>query len=150
MSEIVVRIPVELTQAMILRGGVIKDEARALELAVELHETVAEVMNLHRADRPRLVEFPNGDYNAEPVVLEERHEPTALEIAEFTLESWRRALPFNEEEEDGGWISVELAGLCGDDLYRRWLTIGDHAIGSDVASTLDFDFASTPMERGPR
>jgi hypothetical protein len=144
-TGITVTIPVELTRSMIIRAGVIGDEARALELAIELHEVVARCVELYRADKTRLVEFPNEDFNAEPVELEPLREHNALEIADFTLAVWRQALVSPCEENDSpdaheaAWISELLAGLCcdkDDDLYLRWLMIGDAVTGSDVADML--------------
>ena len=59
MNDIDVKIPIELTAAMIVRAGVIKDEARAGELAVELHDIVARCVELFRADKRRLCGSPS-------------------------------------------------------------------------------------------
>jgi hypothetical protein len=90
MADITVTIPVELTQSMIIRAGVITDEARALELAVELHD--AECVKLFRAEKTRLVEHLDDGESGETVVLEDLREHNALEIADFTLAVWRSAL----------------------------------------------------------
>jgi hypothetical protein len=137
-DNIVVTIPVELTRAMIISAGVITDEARALELATELHDVVAEVMKLYRARKRRLVEYSDPECEpTEPVVLEEARYPNALEIADFTLAVWRQALGRpGQDEAEAEWISVELAALVDDDLYLRWLMLGDVITGSDVATLL--------------
>jgi hypothetical protein len=137
MSDITVTIPVELTQAMIMRGGVVEDEARAHELAIELHEVVAELVKLYRAEKTRVVEIPEGeDDPAKFVELEPSRTPNALEIADFTLAVWQQALPSDDEQDE--WISVKLAALCDkdEDLFLRWTTIGDVVTGSDLASIL--------------
>jgi hypothetical protein len=115
-APIQVSIPVELTAAMVIRAGVIKDEARARDLAVELHDVVAKCVELYWAQRA----------------------PNALEIADFTLAVWQWALVSNSSPSDGsqaGWISETLAALTlnvdDDDLYLRWLMIGDVVTGSD-------------------
>jgi hypothetical protein len=130
-SDIVVRIPVELTAAMIIRAGVIKNEARARELAIELHEIVAEAVKLYRAEKIRLVDLP-CDPEGEPTVLEERRPHNALEVADFTLACWRQALvstgAMDEDSPDaaeGAWISETLAAITplrdpAPDRRPRW------------------------------
>jgi hypothetical protein len=123
MSDIQISIPVELTAAMIIRAGAIINETRALELATELHEIVAECVRLFRADK-------------------DGHTPDALQIADFTLACWRQALVSNAGQDDTSdcheaeWISVELAEICDDDLFLRWMMIGDIVTGSDVANMM--------------
>jgi hypothetical protein len=78
-DPIVVAIPVELTQAMIIRRGKVEDEKRARELAHELHDVVARVMELFRAQERRLVEHPE-DPDGEITVLEEARLPNALVV----------------------------------------------------------------------
>ena len=77
-NDIEIKIPVELTAAMIIRAGVITDEARAKELAVELHDIVAESVKLYRADRRRTVKLPDDDPEQELVVLKDWHVPNDL------------------------------------------------------------------------
>jgi hypothetical protein len=141
-QNIEISIPLELTAAMVIRAGIIKNEARALELATELHEIVARCVELFRVDKRRLVELPDDDDpDGEPVELESLREPNALEVADFTLAVWRQALTSNCDDDssdahEAEWISDRLAGLNGDgadDLYFRWLMIGDIVTGSDVA-----------------
>jgi hypothetical protein len=121
-DPIVVSIPTELTAAMIIRAGVIKSEARAENLAHELHEIVAGFRELYLAERSEL---------------------SPLEIADFTLAVWRQALVNSRGDDDtadaheAGWISETLAALDdGGDLYLRWLTIGDVVTGGDVATMM--------------
>jgi hypothetical protein len=138
MADISVTIPIELTQAMVIRGGVIRNEARALEFANELHEIVAELVKPYRASKTRLVKLDDNDPDAEPTVLEELREPNALELADFTLAVWRQALVDGRSDtpdsEEAAWISVKLTAICDDDLYWRWIRLGDVITGSDVAS----------------
>jgi hypothetical protein len=138
-EDIIVRIPPELTAAMIIRAGVIADEARALELATELHEIVPKLLALWLAEKRRLVELPD-DPDEEPTVLEQARKPNALEIADFTLAVWRQAVrnskddgPDSPDRAEAGWISEELACLGADDLYLRWLMIGDIVTDGHVA-----------------
>jgi hypothetical protein len=132
-------IPVELTAAMVMRAGVITNEKRARELAEELHEIVAACVELFRADKRRFVRLPD-DPEQEPTVLEDLRGPNALEIADFTLAAWRQALVLGDGNTPDGaeaeWISVLLAGLCDEDLYLRWLMIGDIVTSRDVADLL--------------
>jgi hypothetical protein len=140
MSDINICIPVELTAAMILRAGVVKDEARALALANELHDVVNKFTKLRLAEKRSVVEHPEdavGD--AEPVEIEPPRGPNAREIAGFTLAAWRNAMtggPTEPDEGEAQWISEELAALSiGDDnLYLRWLNVCDNATGSDLAT----------------
>jgi hypothetical protein len=130
MADIEVKIPVELTQSMIIRCGLITDETRARALAEELHEVVLAFTKLRLADKRRLVELPSDedleqDPDAEPVELESLRGPNALEIADFVLATWRQAMiggDVNPDGEEGAWISEELAALTlGDDrLWPRW------------------------------
>jgi hypothetical protein len=141
MGDITVTIPAELTQAMVIRRGVIKDERRALELALELHEVIAACVKLYRADKRRLVKLPDDDDpNEEPTVLEDLREPNALEVADFTLAVWRQALVSGRSDaadgEEAAWISETLATLCDEDLYLRWIKLADVVCGSDVATIL--------------
>jgi hypothetical protein len=117
MADITVTIPVELTQAMIIRSGVIKDEARALELAIELHDVVAACVKLFLA----------------------KSKPSPLELADFALAVWRQALVSQDgtsDGEEGAWTSEILGSICDDDLYLRWIMLGDVVTGSDVATIL--------------
>jgi hypothetical protein len=149
MPDILVSIPVELTQSMIIRAGVIDDEARALELATELHEVVAEVTKLYRVYKSRIVKFRDDDELAkldpshapddELVVLEEARVPNALEVADFVLAVWRQALgkcSTDDDVDEGEWISVLLAALCDEDLYLRWSTLCEVITGSDIGTSL--------------
>jgi hypothetical protein len=102
---------------MVIRGGVITSEARAEELARELHEIVAACVKLYRAN----------------------HSPDALQLADFTLACWRQALVSTTGQTDTSdcheamWVTDELVGISHDDLYLRWLMIHDLVTGSDVA-----------------
>jgi hypothetical protein len=152
MGDIEVRIPVELTAAMVIRAGVITDEARVLELAHELHAIIAKFVELRRAEKRRLAEHPKGpdgedNPDAEPVVPEEARGPDALEIADFTLAAWRQALAstvgLTDDAPDcheAGWISEELATITpledADDLFLRWIMIGDAVTGSKCAADI--------------
>jgi hypothetical protein len=129
--DIVVRIPVELTRSMIIRAGVIADEARALELATEVHEVVAACAALYAASEFRVIE------DLDEVFLPEcdkrpKRKPNALETADFTLAVWRQTLVNSSGQNDdtpdaaeAEWISELLAGLCDHDLYLRWIRLGD-------------------------
>jgi hypothetical protein len=149
-NPITVTIPVELTAAMIIRGGVVTDEALALSLAEELHDVVAKYVKLRLADKRRLVEYPKGrdgedDPEAGPIELEPSRGPNALEIADFTLAAWRQAMTgfqvttgrqVSPDGEEGRWISEELAALSlGDDsLWLRWCSVCDSVTGSELAT----------------
>jgi hypothetical protein len=151
-DDIKVSIPAELTAAMIIRAGVIKDEARALEIAHELHAVVAQCVKLRLAEKRSLVELPSDeelerDPEAEPVELEPARGPNALEIADFTLACWKQAMvgyqittgrQVTPDGEEGAWISEELAALTlgHDPLYRRWCAVCNAITGSDLALML--------------
>jgi hypothetical protein len=105
---------------------------KARELAIELHDIVAECVKLYRADKRRLVEYPDDDPEREPIVLEALREPNALELADFRLAVWRQALrdgagddPNGLDYSEGAWISEVLVGLCDEDLFMRRLTVCD-------------------------
>jgi hypothetical protein len=123
MSDIIISIPVELTCATILRGGVVEDSSRALELAEQLHEVVAACAERYIAER----------------------KPDALELADFLLAVWRQSLVWAQQRdtpdgEEAMWISELLESLFHDDdaneVYLRWLQVGDLVTGSDVATML--------------
>jgi hypothetical protein len=91
---------------------------------------------LFRAQERRLVEHPE-DLDGEITVLKEARLPNALEIADFQLATWLVALggstgldnPSDTHIGEAGWIATELAGLCDDDLFDRWMMIGDIVTG---------------------
>jgi hypothetical protein len=121
-EDIVVRIPPELTAAMIIRAGVITNETRALELATELHEVVSQCVALW---------------------ISSERKPGPLEIADFSLAVWRQAIrngrgdaPDGPDQAEAAWISETLAELCDNDSFLRWLMLGDVITGRDAASLL--------------
>jgi hypothetical protein len=118
-DPIVVSIPIALIVATILRRGVITDDARAEELARELHDIVA-------AFRER---FFAETYGLSP-----------LSVADLTLAVWRQALVSGQDDTPDGdeaeWISENLAGFGDHDLFLRWLMIGDVVTGSGAAATM--------------
>jgi hypothetical protein len=137
MTTINITISVELTQLRIIRAGVITDEARALELARELHEIIAQCVELYRAEKIRPVKFLDDDPDAEPVELEPLRPTNALEIADFTLALWRCALT-SDDGDEACWANETLSGITplNDDkeLYLRWMMISDIVTGADIGS----------------
>jgi hypothetical protein len=166
-NPIQISIPIELTAAMVIRAEVIKDEARAKELAIELHEIVAKATELYSARVTKLVATPEDHDDNKPliladksqidelVVLEEEHRTTPLELADFQLACWRTALVSTDglpedasDCEEAKWISEVLAGLveAGDDsLYWRWRELGDIITGSDLVAS--FEAAKPAIDR---
>jgi hypothetical protein len=125
MADIVVKIPIELTQRMITWMGVIKDEARALELAIELREIV------HECVERRIAEYKSLS-------------PITHDIAGFTLAVWRQALVSSQatreffldtpDSQDAAWISVEICDYG--DLFDRWVRVGDLVNGGNLAAAM--------------
>jgi hypothetical protein len=151
LSNINVSIPVELTQSMIIRRGVVADEARALELAVESHDIIAKATEIYRAKIITVVDHPVGPDgkeipDAEPIVVEGPRPMDADEIADFQLAAWRVAVgggaegnPENADgwHDDGRWVSMEFASLAPvddpEEIMLRWTVITDVITGSNVA-----------------
>jgi hypothetical protein len=117
-SAIVLEIPLELTAAMVVQAGVVKDETRPRDLASELHEIVAGFRRLFAAD-PHV--------SAGELIL-----------ADLVLATWRQALVVAQSDtpdsDEAEWISVHLAFMGDDNLYLRWLAVCVAVTGSDLGT----------------
>jgi hypothetical protein len=59
-----------------------------------------------------------------------------LEVADFSLAIWRSALVNSQGDtrdgDEAAWASETLAAICDEDLFLRWILVGDVVTGSDV------------------
>jgi hypothetical protein len=139
--DLVITIPIELTQSLIIRRSAVvfgEENAlgaiEALKLAIELHQVIGEFVKLRLADQRRLTEC-SGYPDEAPFPLGEMRGPNALEVADFTLTAWLNILGGQVSPRDDEWIADELVGLVPHDLYLRWLEIGDAVTGTNSAAS---------------
>jgi hypothetical protein len=149
MDNINVSIPVELTQSMIVRRGVVESEALALELAHELHDVIARATKLFLAETITVVRRPVGPdgkevLDDEPVMIDGPRAPTELEVADFVLALWRVAVDNGADGNpsadtcDAAWVSEKLAALSLNDdpdemVFENWYRIGSVVTGESDA-----------------
>ena len=119
-TDIDLRITVEFTATMIIRCSVIKDEATARALALELHEIIGLFRGFYSARPP---------YEHE--LLEKMPDLEEIEETDLVLAIWRTAFDISAFLE-GEWLYDQFERVGADELYERYLRLCDKINGTAV------------------
>jgi hypothetical protein len=129
-ADIDLKITVEFTGTMIIRCDVIKDEAQAHALALELHEVIGIFRGLYSVRPP---------YQRE--LLEKMPDLEEIEETDLVLAIWGTAFdicPTNERAAllEVDWLYDQFERIGADELYDRYMRLCDKINGTNFAEPL--------------
>jgi hypothetical protein len=126
MADIVLKIPVELTESWIIRRMAIVygddvDISPARGLAEELHAIAAAYENLHSVRPPDDDTLPEDFVKADALFA----------ILRTTFDWWPKDGDATADE--SVWIMEQFDRVDGDELYERYLRLSDTINNTDIA-----------------
>jgi hypothetical protein len=133
MTSIKIEIPVGLTAAYIERANSNLKPSEARELAAELHAIIADYRNLYSVRPPG----EEGHASQETDAM--------LAMWSMALGMWEQTNGAKADQEDPGvWVMLAFDDIGGDELYQRWLKVGDRILGSNLADPFKDDDEPEP------